>query len=113
MRREQLLNIVAEVTTVPKENITEGDRSEESVYARHLLFYMMHRTFKKSKSAIGRAFRYDRTSVLYAIRKIEELQIQETKSGDLLYPEIANDIKIILNKIKSLNESESKVLHRV
>jgi hypothetical protein len=65
--------IASAVLAVPVEEIARPTRSiAETCQARHLAIYLAHVVFQVPLSAIAVGFGRDRTSVAYAIRRVED-----------------------------------------
>lgn len=68
----QIVNAVAEATSIPAWVIYSKKRDKKFAHARQLVYYLAHR-HGMSFSAIGRAMRRDHTTVMHGV-KCEELR---------------------------------------
>lgn len=70
---DALVRLVATSFAVPVADVTAPSRgSARAAFARQVAMYLAHVGFGATFSAIGRAFRRDRTTVAHAARIIEE-----------------------------------------
>lgn len=65
--------IVSAVTGVPFDAIRSTNRSRENVRARQITIYLARTVRHLSYPTIGRAFKRDHTTCMYAVKKVEAL----------------------------------------
>jgi chromosomal replication initiation ATPase DnaA len=66
---------VSAVLSVADDDIlTDGRGTRRASLARHITMYLMHTLLSASYSAVGEALSRDRTTVMYAVRRVEAMR---------------------------------------
>lgn len=80
---ESVQDVVARHFGVKKENLTSLSREAKVVLARQVAMYLLRHLTSRSLPAIGKAFGgKDHSTVLYAIKKISKLVVEDARTAD-------------------------------
>jgi hypothetical protein len=86
MNKDQLLQIVSEISGVPAELILQKNRKRKFLIPRQIYSYLLRKKLKLTLHQIGEILGSDHTTVIHSVQKVEELlEIQDDLLCNLYY----------------------------
>ncbi|EQA34927.1 chromosomal replication initiator protein DnaA [Leptospira inadai serovar Lyme str. 10] len=79
LSHDKVIEFVSNSYSLDPKEIMGKSRKKELIVPRHLCMYILYKSYRLSKSQIGRIFGGEHTTVIHAVRKIESL-IKEDKN---------------------------------
>lgn len=100
---DDIIDIVCGVTGELKKDVMKVSRKRELVIARHLIIYFSFHYCSISKSEIARKLDQDHTTVLSALKKVDDL----LTGGDRIMSGFVNELNIIIQSLTNGNDRSS------
>jgi chromosomal replication initiation ATPase DnaA len=97
---EDIVEFICGITGESKKDVMKVSRKRELVVARHLIIYFSHHYCTISKSEIARRLEQDHTTILSAIKKVDDL----LAAGDHTVCGYVNDINQIIQSLIEGND---------
>ncbi|PJZ66894.1 chromosomal replication initiator protein DnaA [Leptospira wolffii] len=71
LSQDKVIEYISEIYHLDPKEIMGKSRKPEYVIPRHLCMYVLHKEFRLNKSQVGRMFNSEHTTVIHAVRNIE------------------------------------------
>ncbi|MGJ4745700.1 chromosomal replication initiator protein DnaA [Leptospira sp. SA-E8] len=89
LSQDKVIEHISSLYNLDPNEVMGKSRKPEYVIPRHLCMYVLHKGFRLNKSQVGRMFSAEHTTVIHAVRNIEN-KIKEDKEFSIKVEEVLN-----------------------